>query len=137
MTKRLLMRVWGPDLMDRPEYATVELSSRLASNIKAMQQVVLDAKEKLGLAYATSYDYSPEFYSFPDDEELAETVFDNEWLVLDNDLVERSPDERVRVDYCMLKVTSDEFGWIMVPKHWSEEYATEMVPVSALEEFNA
>ena len=134
MTKRLLMRVWGPDLMDRPEYATVELSSLLASYIKAMQQVVLDAKKELGLAYVTSYDYRPKFYSFPDSEELAETVFDNEWLVLDDDLVEQSPFERVRIDYCMLKVNETEFGWIMMPKHWIEEFSTEMVPVSILEE---
>lgn len=135
MGKLLLMRVWGPDLMDRPEYATVKPCPRLVSYIKAMQQVVLGTKKEVGLAYVASYEYSPEFFSFPDDEEMAETVFDNEWLVLDDDLVERSPLNKVRIDYCMMKVDETEFGWFMVPKHWGEEFSTQMVPIATLEEF--
>ena len=128
MAKWLKMLVWGKETWDQPEYAVVELTAELASYIQGLCEEVkrLENQEVYKVA---AFEYSPSIYPFPE-EDVKDTVYDDAWSITDEPLA--NP-ERIRIDYSILEVTSSEFHWVIMPKHWEDEYSTQYVPVSELD----
>ena len=129
MAKWLVMQVWGKEAWGQPEYAVVELTIELVSYIQGLCQEVNRLKDQKVYKVA-AFEFSPVLYPFLE-EETEDIVCDDVWTFLDK--MPANP-ERIRMDYSILEVTSDEFHWVVMPKHWEDECSTQYVPVSELDE---
>jgi hypothetical protein len=125
-TKKLILPVSSSnEFFDEIDHAVIELEQADIDRIKAMSEIVKNAKSVHdGVYKIVAFDYNVTAMKAEYDEEL------------DGDRLPLVEPEDARIECECVNVTDDDFFWTFIPKHTETRCETESVSISALDSFD-
>lgn len=124
-TKKLILPVTSSnEFFDEFDHAVIELEQADIDRIKAMSEIVKNAKSvHSGMYKIVAFDYVT----------VMKADYDEE---LDGDRLPLVEPEYATTECDCVNVTDDNFYWTFIPKHTSTRCETESVSISELDNFD-